>query len=397
MEKTNKRYFNGKKGLNEVGIGIIVMGLLLFVGAVFFDSSNSITQKQSYIQSKDANSNTASGNVDDVAKYLFYLENMDIGRQKKVTESFPNIELGAKEENNIIYIGNSFRLSANPLNKISKTFNINVKKPTEITEMLIYFNPQRLSGENELIIKFGDTEVARTLAKASDIPIRVPINIKNSNVSYIPVTFELVKPKGYELFNWNKLDILDLKITEVRRDESNNYRDFDFTLNKEFLERVSLDLVISCDQVKEVSEPIKVVLNGYIIGNQNPNCISRENRISINNISLNILGKVNRLVFETEGYYKVAYSINKVYYNDQETYKFNINSFNDIIDVVMYGDFDKDIIDLRLNGQTMTLRRDQVKSVIPYLRYGTNEIKFLTKPLEIKEFFIERNEFSYNN
>lgn len=383
-----------KKAINEVGIGIIVMALLLFVGAIFFDSPTT-NQKQSFLQDKTNSNNIDSQNNID-SNYLFYLSEIDIGRQKKVTESFPNIELGAKEENNVIYVGNSFRLIANPFTKNSKTMNVNIRNPTEITELLIYFNPERASGDNELIIKFGNTEVSRTLARSSDIPIKVPVNIKNRNISYIPITFELEKPKFYSVFNWNKLDISELKIIEVRRDESNNFRDFDFTLNKEFLERLSIDLVISCDKVTETSEPIKVILNGYIIGNQNPNCLSRNNKMSINNVSLNVLGDVNRLIFETEGYYKVAYSINKIYYNDQETYKFNINSFNDIIDVVMYGDFDKDIIDIRLNGQTMTLGRDQVKSIVQYLRYGTNELIFLTKPLEIKEFIIERNEFSYN-
>jgi hypothetical protein len=59
----------------------------------------------------------------------------------------------------------------------------------------------------------------------------------------------------------------------------------------------------------------------------------------------------------------------------------------------MYGDFDKEIIDIKLNSQIMSLRRDEIKSIIQYLRFGTNELKILTKPVEIKEFIIEKNEF----
>ena len=57
--------------------------------------------------------------------------------------------------------------------------------------------------------------------------------------------------------------------------------------------------------------------------------------------------------------------------------------------------YKKKTIDIRLNGQTMELDRDEIKSIIPYLRFGTNELKILTKPVEIKELIIEKNEFLY--
>ncbi len=383
---------NNKKAVNEVGVGIIAIALLLFVGAVFFDADPN--SKQTYLTNKD---NIEYGQTPPEDEYLFYLEDMDIGRQKKVTENFPNIELGAKETANVVHIGNSFRLLSNPFTKNSNQIDIPVKNPSEIDKYLIYFNPSRISGNNQLVVKLGTKEVVKTLAKSSDIPLNVVLPVINNNVSYIPFTFELEKPRFYDVFNWNKLDIEELKVVEIRRDDTNKKREFDFALNKDFLERMYVELTISCDEIKEISEPIKVTLNGYIIANENPKCTSKYNKITTNNISLSILNdEKNRLVLETEGYYKVAYSINKIYFNDEQTYKFNINSFNDIIDVVMYGDFDKDIIDVRLNEQTMTLRRDEVKSIVQYLKFGKNELKFLTKPLEIEEFIIEKNEYGFN-
>ena len=116
------------------------------------------------------------------------------------------------------------------------------------------------------------------------------------------------------------------------------------------------------------------------------------------NVPLSILKNqgANSIIMETEGYYKVAYSLNKIYFNDKDVYKFTINSFNDIVDVIIYGDFDKNVIDLRLNSQTFSLARDEIKSIIPYLRFGTNELRILTKPVEIEELIVEKNEF-YNN
>ena len=161
------------------------------------------------------------------------------------------------------------------------------------------------------------------------------------------------------------------------------------------LERAYIEIVVSCDEVVEISHSIKIKVNDYIISDSNPLCTSKNSRISAD-IPLTVLkSSKNRIEFQTEGYYKMAYSFNKIYFNDEETYKFNINNFNDIIDVVMYGDFDKEVIDIKLNGQTMALKNDEIKSIIPYLRYGKNELIFLTKPVEIEEFIIEKNEFAY--
>jgi len=47
------------------------------------------------------------------------------------------------------------------------------------------------------------------------------------------------------------------------------------------------------------------------------------------------------------------------------------------------------------NKKNITLRRDEVLSIFPYLKLGVNQVRFLTKPLEIEEFVIEKAEY-YN-
>ena len=131
-------FASSKKGVNQVGIGIIAMAVLLLLGAIFIDDPN-FNSKTNYLDIKNNNSNSYPQE-----NYIFYLNNTDLGRQNKVTESFPNIELGSKEEYNTIYIGNSFRLNANPFTSNPYSFNINIKDPENVNELLIYFKSEKL-------------------------------------------------------------------------------------------------------------------------------------------------------------------------------------------------------------------------------------------------------------
>ena len=97
-----------KFGSSQIGIGIIVMAALLLMGGIFFDDNGN--SKSNYLSSKNNNGEEESEIGEE---FLFYLEEIELGRQKKVTENYPNIELGSKEEYNTIFIGNNFRISAN--------------------------------------------------------------------------------------------------------------------------------------------------------------------------------------------------------------------------------------------------------------------------------------------
>lgn len=376
-----------KKATSQVGIGIIVMALLLLLGGIFVDDGT--VSKSSYLDEKKTNG--IEGYPEE--SYLFYLNETDIGRQKKVTESFPNVELGSKIENNIIFLGNDFKLKANPFTNNAYSFNVNFEKPEEVNYFMLYFNPNRITGKQDLVVKVDDVVYYENQARNNELPIVINKKL-SSNQSSVKVSLELRKPQWYQIFNWNSYEVKELKVNEVRQNKANNLREYDFEVNKLNLERVELNVVISCENTNK-KMPIKIKANDYIIEDFTPECTSNYNRVT-REIPLNILNsQQNRITFETEGYYKVSYSFNKIYFNDQDTYKFTIGSFNDIIDVVMYGDFDKDVIDLKINDRLVSLGRDEIMSIIPYLRFGTNEIEFVTKPVEIKEFVIEKSEFLY--
>ncbi len=387
MKKINKI------GGNQIGMGIIAIALLLFISGFLFDSNISINEKNTY-ENQEYNNKYVDEFGYEQENYLFYLNETDIGRQKKVTQNFANIELGSEIKYNIIYQGNNFYLHANPFTANRYSFEININKIEDINNLLIYFKPKRTNGNQELIVRVDGKIISKNFGRNQDIPIKIN-NLRPKNLTTI--SFELEKPSWYSIFNWNKFEVTDLKIVEERQNKENNVREFDFIINKDNLEEIYVDVSILCSESKEIGEAIEILVNDQIISNENIDCLSKYKKIT-SEIPITILknNQKNRITFKTTGFYKMAYALNKIYYNDQDIYKFNINSFNDIIDVIMYGDFDKDVIDIRINDkQTIYLKRDEIISIIPYLKFGTNEIKIITKPVEIKELIIEKNEYLY--
>ncbi|NCC71225.1 hypothetical protein EOM09_06595 [bacterium] len=377
------------KKANEVAIGIIILAFILLIGPILLNDENSST-KSSFLISKNKN-NTDSNNKFEGEEYFLIINNTLLTRNQKITENYPNLELGSKEEYNTIYIGNNFILESNPFRKTYNRFYFDLKNPEEIKELLLYFKSDWIAGKTNFEILLNNRTISTSFANQNQIPISISSSYNERNY----IDLQLKKPQLYELFNWNKVEISDFKIVELRKKLENSKREFNFIVEKEFLDRVYIDLLVSCDLITEISPAIKVLINGYIISNENPRCISKSNKITID-VPFNILEEEkNSIIFETNGFYKLAYSLNKIYYNDKESYKFNIKNFNDLTDVIIYGEFDHEVIDLRLNGKYFSLNRDEIVSVLKYLNTGTNELKILSKNIEIKELKIEKTNWEY--
>lgn len=370
------------KKANALGYGIIAMALLLFVGGLFFDDSPN-NQKNLQVGEKGVYGHE---------NYLFYLDETHLGLQRRVIDNYPNIEIGSKLEFNTIFTGNSFLLQANPFTANSFSFDIFFSQEEFVKKYLIYFSPVRETGNQNLLIYVDDQLVYNGKGMASEIPLVIQ---KKPGISQNKITFILDKPSWYSLFNWNKYEVNSLRVVEEKQDIRNNLKTFNFELDKIDLDKIFIDLVVSCEEVSSFNLPIEIKVNDYIIANQNPSCNSNFNRIEAE-VPLNILKEnKNTLELKTEGNYKLAYNINKVYFNDKDVYSFNVQNFNDILDVVMYGTFDRDVIDMRINSHLVSLERNEIKSIVNYLRIGTNEIRFLTKPIKFEELIIEKNEFLY--
>jgi len=388
MKKINKN----KKATNEVGMGIIAMALLLLLGGIFFSGDNS-----SIWENENGNNLNKNSDDFDYNNYLFFLNETEIGRQVKVTDSFPNVELGSEEFYNMIYNGNSFAISSNPFSKTYYSFVLPVENPREVENLLFYFKMKRTSGNQDLVIKINDKVMFKSKARDSEIPVNIPIRFTGNNTGNVTsvnlnVKIELEKPAFYNLFNWNKARFEEFRVVENRRNKDNNNREFSFQVDKKFLDKTYVNFVIDCNN-KIGTSPVKVDVNGYTVANFLPKCTSKFNYVT-KEVPLNILNENNnKLTLSTDGFYKIAYSFNKLYFNDKDIYYFDVKSFNDFYDAVIYGEFDKQIIDVKLNDYTFDLQSREMENVINYLRIGKNKLEILTKPVEIKELKIEKSIF----
>lgn len=371
-----------KNAQMQVGLAIIAMAILLFVGGIFLNDGQTTGTK--YKDSGYIGSNNT--NCEDC---IFYINETTIGKQVKETENTPNIQLGSEVEYTTLYAGNSFRLTGNMFTANQRTIRVSTEKPQDVRELLLYFTPERYAGDNELLVYINGKLVEQTPARAAQLPISIPIQMRNTSIY---VTLALVKPAWYELFNWNKMDINDFKVVAKTQDSQNGKKDFNFQVDKAYLEKMYIDLLISCkDQTKQFGPAIEVKVNDYIITNTNPDCTLTNKRITAE-VPINILkDDKNTLTLSTPGHYTLAYSINKVYFNDQLKYTFTLSNFEDVLDLTMYGDFNPEMLDFKLNGHLLSLHRDDMMPVLDYVKLGKNEIQILTNPIEIKELRIEKD------
>jgi hypothetical protein len=374
-----------KKANKELGIGIIAFALLLLLVGIF--QENPIT-----LEPID-NSNNGAYNNDEFPEknYLFYLEDFELGTQKKSTQSFPNIKLGSQKEYITTFIEPRIILIENMFRSVEYKLSYSIENTKDTKELLLYSNIEQLSGSNEIEVYNNGKLITSIPAKSKYLPIRIRELNKNGTNE---IVLKIKKVPFYNIFSWNKIEFRDFRIVELRKNEDENTKTFTFEVDKENLQNVSIQLVVNCEENSKTSQGIEIKVNDYILTNQNPTCTSRYNRIGVL-VPKNILtfDKPNTLTLSTQGYYTLAYSITSTSFNEQESYKFVINDFSEIFDVVVYGDYDKNYLSIKINNKRLEIPRNDYVSIFPYVRYGVNEIEFLQKPLSIKEFVIEKIDY----
>lgn len=391
-----------KKAELDVGIGIIGFALLFLLASIiagtdFSDlssgSSSSSSSSSSGGYSSSSSSSSSSGGVyygEGVQEnYLFYMQGMKIAQEEKVIHPYPNVELGSIENYNIVGREDKKLLEAGPFGANQFYVDFQVQNITESKEFLIYFKKNEILGENKLKIWSNNKTLFDDYIRTEHVPIEVENFYKhNRNRIY----FYMEKPSFFDFFNKNKMELSDIRIVEVQKNDGANKRDFSFPLERDNLQRMYIDFLIKCDKPNDYSHSIKITLNDFIVANENVLCDSKKTaKIRVNNVSNLILQDSNSLVLETAGHYMLSFSVNNVYYNEQDHYRFYLEDFGDFDDVKFYGDFDREYVDFKINGKVVSLGRDDVKSVKSMLKYGTNEIIILTQPVEIRELILEKD------
>ncbi len=382
-----KIYKNKKSLINPFSIGVILfIFLLLFVS--FYDTGDnySTTQsKSSFFQSKDY---SQQDEIDETK--IFKLEKTYVGQEKTISESSQFLELGSIEKFNVLFEEGSFNLKSSVFSSNSYYVELYPDYIGDIDSILIYFEPQYITGKEQLLeVNINDLRFVQSTLNARNSPIKIKFDQILKNLDILKITVAI---KGVDYFSATNVKMDNFRILEKRINEKTKTKSFNFQTNLESLDEMDLELSIRC-KTKTDYGYIDVLINNKSLTTVMPNCNLGEEIITIP-VPTDILdGDKNKLTFQTNSFFQITYNLKSKYSASSNIYRFTINNFNDFLDIVMYGNFDKDIIDLRINAKTISLKRDEVISIFQYLKIGVNQINIITKPVEIEEFVIEKVDY----
>ena len=367
-----------KKSLNPFAIGIILFSFLaLFF--VFFENNNSIVSKSDY----------ESLEVVNKSDKLFFLEDKTLGSQTTISQNYKDITIGKIRENDVIYSTNFFRLNSNPFgsNEIKLSFDIFDAKDTE--ELLVYFNTNYIKGDSQIVnFDLNGLKQVKTLLSNENSPLSIRFDQKLKTLQNVDMIINLENIAFYDFFNWNKADVKEFSIVQSKVSNDSVNMNFNFEVKLEDLKSSYITIYVSC--LDDDRDEISFYVNENFISKAFPTCQKDSEEFKIN-VPINLFeDKQNTLILKTEALYKISFSIQNEYFERRNSYTFNLDSFKNLYDVVLYGDFNKDKLNIKINSKTVELDLDEVKSIMPYLNFGVNKITFLDDDLEIYELSIEK-------
>ena len=369
-----------KKAFNPFAIGLI---LFVFLIAFFL------------LVEEENNLNIGGFSKDDLtdeeikANKLFFLEDKTLGKLAIISQDYKDVVIGKLEESDIIFSSNSFRLNSNPFtsNEVLLEFDIFDAKNTK--EILIYFSEEYITGSNQIIqVSVNDLKTTKTILSSENSPIRVNFDRNLKTIEDVRLKIKLEDVSLFDIFNWNKVDINDLSVVQTKVSDENLDTKFLFDVDLKDVKSSNVKVYLEC--LEDFSNKIFMYVNDNIFSNINPKCSGEVEEYNLN-IPLDYLydGK-NELLINTTSLYKMTFSIQNEYFERKNSNTFNINSFKDLFDIVMYGDFNKQKLNVKINDDVLELDLNEVKSVIQYLNFGVNKITFLDDEIEIYEFSIEK-------
>ena len=365
-----------------VGMAVLVF---MFLAGTFFIGKSPV---QDNPEPSTGNGNDNYEREEPLEDYILYINDSYLGKSQTKVDPFPNIHLGIQKEHRKIVEHQGFELSSSPFSNNYYVLDLQLEDSKNVKELLIYFSPNNLKGNPRIIVKTQNTGTSSYL-RSGDTPLILG-GIFNTSTS---ILFKIERPKWYNLFTRDKAEIENLQVLANYENREEMTKTYNFDIQKEHLQQAFIELLVACDNKKTISDAIKIELNGYIIANTNPDCLTRIKKVTAK-IPLNIL-KENRntLEFETKGFYTFSYTINKIYLNEQKQYPFLIKDFNGLYDIIIRGDFDQEIISILINNKKINLARDNITSIIQYVRLGTNTLEFRENELYVKELYIQETNY----
>ena len=347
------------------------------------DSTNSFFKKDK------ENKKIESGEINE--NHLLYLENIVLGKKRKTIKSLGNVEIGKYNELNIVKVIQNYRLNSNFLN--SNELKINLEKKEDVIEYLIYFNYDKKIDKNLILYLVDDDEkifLKKIYFPDSQNPLSIKLNKNFINSSSINLLLKLENTFFLNIFSWTKLNLNDIRIVEKRNFNLKEFEEINFYTKKKYLDEFYLRFDFDCKKSKDIDgKKIEVEIQNKSVLEFIPNCENYASEIIEKKISVSILhNDINSLKVKTLGHYSFnLYSISK-YINNEDVYEFELSDFS-VLDVSLFSDFDREKMDIEINGRKIEIKSDESESIFNYMRFGKNTIKFLDNYVAIKEFKIE--------
>jgi hypothetical protein len=375
-----------KKSFNPFGIGVILFLLLILIFNFTDDSSNN----NSILDNDKTDFKSKKIEYKIQNDVIFGLKNTIYGKSQIISKAFKNLKIGLVENYKTIYQVNSIRLISNPFSTSKVSFEVPIEDINDTTQLLFYLNPKYITGENEILkININNLRIINVPLNSGNVPISINLDKKLKSIETLNITLKLTPIPIYELTNWNKVDITEFKIIQKKTNKKNLKKEFKFETTIDSLETSGMNIYLSCYKDND-KKPIQLYLNENLIEEISPQCKVNENyRIELPQYYLN--EGENILKFETESSYKTSFSIDTLYFNKKKSYTFDIETFDNLLDIVIYGEFNKEYLTYKINGNLLKVGKDEIQSIISYLNYGKNKITIVDEVIEIYDLTIEKS------
>lgn len=400
------KFMSSKKG-NMIGFGIIALAFLLLVGSVATEPSSPINSGGS---SNNGGENSGEGGGGSNAggggntigssnfnnEVIFELNSTILGREVIKTTDFPNMRIGSSVEYEELTLARNVRIESSAFNQDSFSYTIprNVIQREDFQGILIMPYPK----DGIITSNFG-IYINNTLFSVEESVSRLPIKILKNDIvnmgssqiriSTAPVSWNQFLTSNSQLFN-------EVSILAMYQDSRFSKRQIDFVLDtdEDSLNFLRLKFSVVCPQGEDGSTPIEAYVNGFKVMSQNPTCVTRDSRGTILSAevpkSVLNLNSRNSIEIETFGSYQTSLQIEEVSFNSQNEYAFYINRARNLEDVFIFGDFDREFLDIQINSQRFSIPRGETTSIRTRLRSGRNELILHDTPLEIRSLVIEQ-------
>ncbi|MFP4401973.1 MAG: hypothetical protein ACLFPL_01975 [Candidatus Nanoarchaeia archaeon] len=399
----NYQYNN--KSANVVGFAIIGLAFLLLLGSL-------ATEPGSIVDDSNGNGGSGSGgsnnNGDDVwsggdieNRVLFqFNETTKLGEEMRSQTSFPNIKIGSAVEYKQLEFKSQIPLKSSAFNKNSYQYTIPKRYLEDESLQAILIIPSFESGRiNDEIGLLINSQLYSSYSSHLDFPLKIDVEDLSRNQTQIELRTPQVE--WYQLSRSYEELLRSIEIVGIYQDTRYSEREIQFNVetDQEFLQSIGISLSVVCPEEEDGTNPIEVFVNDFKVLSQNPQCTSvvAGGTVLETQVPLEVLNaedefagfSSNTLRLETSGKYEVSLRVDEISFNDKYTYTFDLNEYSDLRDIIVFGDFNKEQLDVQINSYRFSIPRKETYSIRNRVRPGKNVITFHDVPVELREFTIE--------